>query len=67
VAAQSWNKSAQRPFHLKTKYLASDLKVWRKKKPHINDQLLTIENAIFQDQLKPIPLQNHNLQKDLIH
>ncbi|WVZ51968.1 hypothetical protein U9M48_003065 [Paspalum notatum var. saurae] len=46
VATESWYKSRRRDFNLKTTYLATDLKTWRRKKPNINQQLTTIENQL---------------------
>jgi len=66
VAKQSWEKSSRRPFHLKTKYLAYDLKKWRKAKPNISTQLGTIEDLLLQQQSKPPHLQDFSTQKHLI-
>lgn len=53
VAQQSWSHSASRPFIHKTKYLASDLRKWRKTNPKLSDQLATVEEQLLQDQSKP--------------
>ncbi|WVZ84524.1 hypothetical protein U9M48_031550 [Paspalum notatum var. saurae] len=47
TAKQCWLRSASIPFHLKTTYLASNLKVWIKKKPKITEHLQQIENHIL--------------------
>lgn len=65
-ASASWVKSSSRPFHLKTAYLASDLKKWRKKQPSIHGQLQQIETCISQIQSSPPNLQNHDVEKHLI-
>ncbi|WVZ63451.1 hypothetical protein U9M48_013082 [Paspalum notatum var. saurae] len=66
VAEESWFKSRNRDFALKTTYLATDLKKWRKKKPNISDQLASIENQlqVLQDQAPT--LSNHRRQNLLI-
>ena len=66
VAKQSWEKSTSRPFHLKTKYLAYDLKKWRKAKPNIPTQLSTIEDLLLRHQSKPPHLQDFSTQKHII-
>jgi hypothetical protein len=43
VAKESWQKSHSCTFHQKTKFLATNLKIWRKTKPKLTDQLETIE------------------------
>ena len=53
VAKNSWQKSHWRPFHEKARYLAYDLKTWRKTKPKLNDQLQTIEHQLLQQQTLP--------------
>jgi hypothetical protein len=67
VAKNSWLKFASRPFHQKTHYLASDLKIWRKNKPKLSDQLSAIENQLLFHQSRPPDQQNHSIQKELIH
>lgn len=61
-----WEKSSSRPFHLKTKFLSSDLQKWRKKKPNLNSQLQAIEDSILKLQSLHPNLQNNTLQRDLI-
>lgn len=53
VAKTCWQQSERRPFHQKAKFLASDLKKWRRAKPKLSDQLATVEDRLLQDQLKP--------------
>jgi hypothetical protein len=53
IANQSWQKSCNRPFHLKTIFLAKDLTRWRKSKPKNSDQLKAIEDQILQFQIRP--------------
>jgi hypothetical protein len=53
VAQQSWNRSASRPFAHKTKYLAADLRKWRKNNPKLSDQLAAVEDELLQQQSKP--------------
>jgi hypothetical protein len=67
TARQSWSKSSNRPFHLKTFYLAKDLERWRKSKPKVSDQLQAIEEQLLQLQMLPPHQQNIGLQKDLEH
>jgi hypothetical protein len=50
---------------MKTFYLAKDLLRWRKNKPKISDQLKAIENQVLQMQMRPLYLQNTDVQKDL--
>ena len=67
VAHQSWQRSATRTFTQKTKFLASDLRKWRKSKPRIPDQLAAIETQLLQLQSKPPNQQDHSLQNHLTH
>ena len=67
VAQQSWSHSASRTFTHKTKYLASDLRKWRKSKPKLADQLATVEDQLLQQQAKPPHQQNFDLQNHLTH
>ncbi|WVZ91080.1 hypothetical protein U9M48_037298 [Paspalum notatum var. saurae] len=66
IAKQSWLKSSHRSFSSKTSFLAKDLKIWRKKKPKLADQLQQLESQILCDQQKPYTQQNHSLQENLI-
>jgi len=63
-ASSSWAKSAARSFDLKTKYLASDLLKWIRKKPSICSQLEVIEKSI--NQISQPAQQDHGLEKHLI-
>jgi uncharacterized protein YozE (UPF0346 family) len=65
VVQQSWNRSASRSFAQKTKYLAVDLRTWRKKKPKIADQLAAVADQLLQHQSKPPQHQDFDLQKHL--
>lgn len=65
IVKSSWTKSNLRPFHEKTKYLAHDLRKWRKKKPKLTDQLATIEEQIRLEQLKQPADQDLILQQQL--
>jgi hypothetical protein len=67
IANQSWQKSCNRPFHLKTFFLAKDLTRWRKSKPKNSYQLKAIEDQILQFQMCLPHQQNPNVQKLLIH
>jgi len=53
VARASWDKSSQRDFSRKTRYLASDLKAWRRSKPRLNEQLESVEQQLLQLQSRP--------------
>ena len=66
-AKLSWEKSRSRSFHLKTSFLASDLKKWIKCKPNLNSQLESIENRVLQQQSLPPQSKNFSLQEQLIH
>jgi mRNA-degrading endonuclease YafQ of YafQ-DinJ toxin-antitoxin module len=65
VAKSSWQRSTRRPFHQKIRYLAADLKRWRRVKPKLSDQLAAVEDQLLQEQLKPPNQQDHNLQQQL--
>jgi len=65
VAKTSWLKSSNRTFHQKTKYLAADVKKWRKTKPSIFKQLGDIESLHLQQQAKPPHQQDFDIQKHL--
>lgn len=64
VAKNIWHRST-RPFHQKVRYLATDLKKWRKAKPRLSDQLAQVEDQLLQEQFKPPNQQDHNLQQQL--
>jgi hypothetical protein len=49
----------------KTKFLAGDLKTWRRRKPKLDDQLQAIEDTILQEQHKPPSEQDFDLQQQL--
>jgi len=65
IAKQSWQRSTNRDFSQKTKFLAADIRKWRKRKPRNSDLLQQIENQILQQQNLPPSLQDHTLQKNL--
>jgi hypothetical protein len=65
VAQTSWNRSATRSFSHKTRFLAADLKKWRRLKPKTRDQLHSIEEQILADQLLHPSQQNPSLQHQL--
>lgn len=65
IAMASWHKSLSRPFHQKTKYLAADLKKWRRNKPKLSDQLAEVEDQLLQDQSRPPNQQDFILQAGL--
>ncbi|GJN25112.1 hypothetical protein PR202_gb12899 [Eleusine coracana subsp. coracana] len=67
MAKSSWQKSNSSSFTNKTKNLATDLKVWRKKKKPLHQQLQEIEHKIQQGQNKPPHEQNYNRQATLAH
>jgi hypothetical protein len=64
IAKQSWQRSSTRDFSHKTKFLAADLRKWRKK-PKNSDMLAQIETQILDQQTLHPSLQNHNLQQQL--
>ncbi|KAJ1268610.1 hypothetical protein BS78_07G148300, partial [Paspalum vaginatum] len=66
VAKTSWERSRGRGFNLKTTYLASDLKVWWRKKPNLSQQLTSIENHLSVLQAQHPTLQNLRSQQLLI-
>jgi hypothetical protein len=53
MAKMSWSRSASKPFCQKAKYLAVNLKRWRKNKSRLFDQIATVEDQILQQQTKP--------------
>jgi endonuclease/exonuclease/phosphatase family metal-dependent hydrolase len=65
VAHNSWRRSSHREFNHKTKFLAQDLKKWRRKKSKNSDLLAHLEQQIFQQQTLHPSVQNHNLQNRL--
>jgi hypothetical protein len=65
VVQQSWIRSVLRDFAAKTRYLAADLRKWRKKKPRLKDQLEAVESQILQQQMKPPQHQDFDLQQHL--
>jgi hypothetical protein len=65
IAQQSWQRSSTRDFSYKTKFLAADLKKWRRKKPKNNVLLVQIENQILEQQNLHPSRQNHSLQQHL--
>jgi hypothetical protein len=66
VAKASCQKSSTKPFHVKTAYLAKDLKRWQKSKPKNSDILHQIEDKLLDLQSKPPDKQNPSLQKHLV-
>lgn len=54
-----------KPFHTRTKNLASDLKQWRKRKKPLDEQLASIEHQLLQQQNLSSDLQNYSLQATL--
>ena len=65
IAKQSWQRSSARDFSQKTKFLAADLRKWRRKKPKNNDLLAQIESQILDQQSLHPSLQNLTLQQQL--
>ena len=66
IAYRSWRKSFSRTFTQKTRYLATDLKTWRRSKPRNCDTLAAIEAQLLDEQSKPPDQQDHNLQNQLM-
>jgi hypothetical protein len=66
IASASWQKSHNRPFHLKTFYLAKDLIKWQRNKPKNSDILKAIEDQLLHLQSKPPSQQNPFTQNLLI-
>jgi hypothetical protein len=65
MVQQSWNRSASRSFADKTRFLAGDLRRWRRKKPRLDDQLVAVEHQLLQQQSKPPQHPEFDLQKYL--
>ncbi|GJN38401.1 hypothetical protein PR202_gb27437 [Eleusine coracana subsp. coracana] len=65
IAANSWRQTTSKPFHTRTKILATDIKTWRKKKNPLNQQLQQIEHQVLQQQNLPPDKENHKLQATL--
>jgi hypothetical protein len=65
VAQTSWNRSASHSFSHKTRFLAADLRKWRRLKPKTRDQLQSIEEQILADQSLHPSQQNPTLQQQL--
>jgi hypothetical protein len=63
VTQTSWQRSNNRPFHQKAKYLAADLKKWRRAKPKLSNLMAIVEDQLLQDQLKPPSQQDFQLQQ----
>ena len=67
IAKTSWNRSSNHVFLQKIKFLAADLKKWRKSKPKNSDLLAQIENQILDQQNLHPSQQDHSLQEHLHH
>jgi hypothetical protein len=52
VAKSSWDHLAHKPFHQKAKYLAPDLKKWRRTKPKLSNQLALVKDENGQKRTK---------------
>jgi hypothetical protein len=65
IVKQSWQRSSAHVFLQKTKFLAADLRKWRRKKPKNPELLAQIENKILQEQNLHPTLENHTLQEHL--
>lgn len=65
IAKKSWCRSSNKPFHQKSKYLAADLKKWRRTKPKLSDQLASVEDRLLQEQSRPPNQQDFALQSEL--
>jgi hypothetical protein len=65
VAQTSWNRSASHSFSHKTRFLAADLRKWRRLKPKTRDQLQSIEEQILAEQSLHPSQQNPALQQQL--
>ena len=65
VAKRSRDCFANKPFYQKAKYLAVDLKKWRRTKPKLSDQLAAVEDQLLQEQTKPPHQQDFNIQTQL--
>jgi len=65
VAKESWMKSYNRPFHQKTKYLATDLRKWRMAKPNLSTQINIIESQMLSQPSEPPQEQDYDLQQHL--
>jgi hypothetical protein len=61
TAQQSWHLSAHRFISHKIRFLPSDIKKWRSKKPKTRDQLQSIEDQILNQQSLHPSNQNHTL------
>jgi hypothetical protein len=66
VAKNAWNASINKHFHARTTNLAGTLKRWCKKKKPIQEQLHCIQEQIKDIQMRPLQLQDHNLEVSLI-
>ncbi|KAJ1296855.1 hypothetical protein BS78_01G334300 [Paspalum vaginatum] len=65
TAAQAWSQTATKPFHLRTRNLATSLKTWIKKKKPLNQQLAEIEQELSQIQQNPPHLIDHTKEESL--
>jgi hypothetical protein len=61
------NRSSTRSFSHKTRFLAADIKHWRRLKPKTRYQLHSIEEQILADQMLHPSQQNLSLQQQLHH
>jgi hypothetical protein len=66
TAMKAWKTSQNQPFTSRTKHLAGALKVWRRKKKPLQNQLHDIEQKINEIQEKPIQEQDHTEEEKLI-
>jgi hypothetical protein len=66
TAMKAWRNSESQAFHTRTTHLAGALKVWRKNRRPLKNQLREIEQRIIEIQEMPIQGQDHNEEHKLI-
>jgi hypothetical protein len=66
IAKTSWDSSSHKPFHVRTTYLAGSLRKWCRKKKPLAQQLDSIQEQIQEIQMKPIQVQDHAQEAELI-
>jgi hypothetical protein len=65
-AKNSWRKTNEKSFCNRTNHLATSLKVWCRKKKPLQEELKELEGKIAAIQSKPLHLQDHSQETELI-
>ncbi|XP_071678491.1 uncharacterized protein [Lolium perenne] len=66
TAKTAWAKTTNHAFSVRTKRLAGDLRIWRRKKKPLQQELNEFEGQIKQIQMQPLKQQNQQLEANLV-